>query len=155
MKLRAKLKASRKKLVEETKLPLVSHWRKQGEKFECIPESFDKAVRGYGYDQIKREDVVFDQVYQDLTFQATKTVCMYEVIETVDLERFNTIIGYEVFTVKFSRATERSFGGTTVIVDPKELYPSDESFGTTAWYYAFGPDAKIKADKKFESLKNN
>jgi hypothetical protein len=61
-------------------------------------------------------------------------------------EHLNTY--YEVIVVQFSSGGVVNFGGKEVSLLPKEIYPSNEQFGTMGWCFS----SLAAADTKFASL---
>lgn len=45
------------------------------------------------------------------------------------------VIAYEVFQIRQQKAGEGILGGVTITFVEKELFPSDEEFGKTAWSF--------------------
>lgn len=59
--------------------------------------------------------------------------------------------GYCVFIVKSQKETFAKFKDTVVHLKAKELFPSDNSYGKTAWYFK----NLTEAEKKFDELMVN
>jgi len=60
------------------------------------------------------------------------------------------VAAYEVFYVKVQQAGTRNIGGVDVEFEAKEIPPSNEDFGKTAWCY--GKRGFQKACEKFEEI---
>jgi len=43
------------------------------------------------------------------------------------------VVGYEIFFIKIQKPTTVNFGGTDVELEHKEMFPSNNDFGKTAW----------------------
>lgn len=55
------------------------------------------------------------------------------------------LVGHEVFFVKVQKAKSANFGGVQVAFEPKEKFPSNESFGKWAW--SVGSDVSVAKSK--------
>jgi len=62
------------------------------------------------------------------------------------------LIGIEVFAIKIQKETDIVMGGNTIHLIEKELFPSDNDFGVTA--FSVGKDM-VKANKRFIKLTQN
>jgi hypothetical protein len=57
-------------------------------------------------------------------------------------------VAYEVFIVRNQKEGQAVIKGATIDFKAKELFPSDEEFGKTAWSF----NSKERAEKCFEGL---
>lgn len=80
---------------------------------------------------------------QLLETKFTYTDFEYEQIDRTDnvaiysqrLVEVDKIVAYEVFEITRQEAGERMSFGNKIVYEAKEMYPSNEAFGVTAWSF--------------------
>jgi hypothetical protein len=93
---------------------------------ELLPLEVEK--NGYVYKQVKRDD--------------EHKIAIYEQYSLIDKKLL--LVGHEIFHIKSQNDTTLTIGGSIVHLVAKELFPSNEIFGQTAWAYITREAAELK-----------
>jgi hypothetical protein len=100
---------------------------------------------------VKLEETITTPHFTYVQVKRTETVAMYSVNDTRHTGRgsepYLQVIGYEVFLVRDQKEVTININGNTSHQPHKEKWPSNESFGKTAWSFALLPQAQAKYDE--------
>lgn len=102
-------------------MPLLPKTRKSREPdYKPLPKTLSR--KSFDYRQISRDEhtAVYEQKHDSL------------------------VVGYELFLIRKQEATTMNMGGNEVQLEAKELFPSDNAFGTSAWSFRSLESAKKK-----------
>jgi hypothetical protein len=88
--------------------------------------------------EIKKNGFIYKQINR------TENAAMY----SQNIENDEIPVAYEVFQIRQQKESVSKMGGVDIVFKAKELFPSDEQFGLTAWSFI----DKRKAEARFKGI---
>lgn len=88
--------------------------------------------------EIKKNGFMYKQI------KRTENAAFY----SQNIENDEIPVAYEVFQIRQQKESVSNMGGVEIVFKAKELFPSDEQFGLTAWSFL----DKTRAEARFEGI---